>query len=518
MSKSVGFLALHIIAARDLAAADRTGKSDPYVKISSHGKKLGRTATVKQDLNPVWNACFLLPAASLDGGDLVLDVFDHDTIGRDDFLGFVTVTASVPALSPNVVHKHWLRLVPRTAADVETVKGEISVAYVWLTRAERLVAPLDVRSDAFCYRSSQFRVGDLVLFSGCGRISGMLKAYTASEWTHAALVVALPNVATGVPQRFLLELTAWSRLAGRRGWRGGGVRLLPVDERVHEAHAYAVAHCPREVPLPEGVGAELNRHALELWMQTNQLDAFGVPAAADAGADLQAAFVAHHAHEDALGDAHAVRALLCEPDEPVRHALKEADAEIKPHKTAELLDLSLKAVLTVLAKAKAGPSYARLLDRTAFVSVVDVVNADGLYASPVCIRLPGTNVKRFPAGMQPFRHGEKMSDAPPAAPAHLSSHPSLSVDRAPPDPLRRASDRGAPSSPRAARPSNNYGPAPAALLHPTGGSLHPTPAPPSPRFERASVSAPPLTIRLDGADDDDDHLPSYHTVVGMPHH
>jgi len=47
-------VSIRIIAARDLVAADRNGKSDPYVKCKV-GKHKGKTSVIKKNLNPEWN-------------------------------------------------------------------------------------------------------------------------------------------------------------------------------------------------------------------------------------------------------------------------------------------------------------------------------------------------------------------------------------------------------------------------------------------------------------------------------
>ena len=73
---------------------------------------------------------------------------------------------------------------------------------------------------------------------------------SGSQWSHAGVVVLLPNAHTGSTfkrklfprpaahwfltstaerELALFEVTAECRLGGRRGNRGGGVRLLPID-------------------------------------------------------------------------------------------------------------------------------------------------------------------------------------------------------------------------------------------------------------------------------------------------
>jgi hypothetical protein len=513
-------LALFIAGARDLAAADRSGKSDPYVRVLSHGNRLAKTKVVKQDLNPTWNELFVF--SELDG-DLVIEVWDRDLIGADDFLGYATLCASVQQLEPNVVVKQSVRLVARSAADAGVIKGEVFIAFVAHNRPDGF--KLDLKRDVFAYRKRMFKVGDLVLFAGAGPISLAVKATTSSEWTHAGLVVALPNVFTGVHELFLLELTQWSRLPGRRGYRGSGVRLFDIEERIHESAAYSVALCARETPLPEGAGANLNRVVCELWMRANAVDINALPVSDSPAASLRETHKHRHAHEEGVGDESLVNSLLSALDDTIKVALKDIDSCKNAEKSPELLDVSLKLIVEVLAKSNVSPTYAKLAE-SSFVTVAQLVNADAAYAAPQIIRIEAASAKRLPAGSHPFRHGEKPTDAhgthTPAAPQKLTSHPSLTVDHAPPDPERRHSEMlpgydRVPPIPRLNPAANHhYAPAPAFDMPRSPRLGHSTPPPPrSPRLvQPASTSAPPLTMTATSwRNDDYEHLPSYETVM-----
>ncbi|KAI8391800.1 C2 domain-containing protein [Radiomyces spectabilis] len=83
-------LRIGIISARGLAAADKTGFSDPYVVMRINEKKY-TTKVIKQTLDPVWDAEFDIP---IHPGKLPVlvnfTVWDKDTFGRD-FLGDVNI-------------------------------------------------------------------------------------------------------------------------------------------------------------------------------------------------------------------------------------------------------------------------------------------------------------------------------------------------------------------------------------------------------------------------------------------
>lgn len=77
-------LKISAIEGRNLAPMDRTGKSDPYLKLF-YGKLIRKTKTVNQDLNPVWNQDFIFQEVS--GGEyLKIKCYDADRFG-DENLG-----------------------------------------------------------------------------------------------------------------------------------------------------------------------------------------------------------------------------------------------------------------------------------------------------------------------------------------------------------------------------------------------------------------------------------------------
>ncbi|CAG8456516.1 3152_t:CDS:2 [Funneliformis mosseae] len=83
-------LRIGVLAARDLAAADRDGFSDPYAVIRVANKKY-ETAVIKKTLNPVWNTSFDIKLSEANLPPLiVITVWDEDRFGRD-FLGEITI-------------------------------------------------------------------------------------------------------------------------------------------------------------------------------------------------------------------------------------------------------------------------------------------------------------------------------------------------------------------------------------------------------------------------------------------
>ncbi|GMG98985.1 hypothetical protein Nepgr_000825 [Nepenthes gracilis] len=79
-----GVLSITVISAEDLPALDLMGKSDPYVVLTL--KKSGikkKTRVLNDTLNPVWNQTFDFLVEDALHELLILEVYDHDTIGKN---------------------------------------------------------------------------------------------------------------------------------------------------------------------------------------------------------------------------------------------------------------------------------------------------------------------------------------------------------------------------------------------------------------------------------------------------
>uniref|UniRef100_A0A8C9RIR8 Multiple C2 and transmembrane domain containing 1 n=1 Tax=Scleropages formosus TaxID=113540 RepID=A0A8C9RIR8_SCLFO len=85
---SPGMYQLDIVlkSGKNLAARDRGGTSDPYVKFKMGGKEVFRSRTVHKNLNPVWDEKVSLLLESL-CEPLYVKVFDYDFGLQDDFMG-----------------------------------------------------------------------------------------------------------------------------------------------------------------------------------------------------------------------------------------------------------------------------------------------------------------------------------------------------------------------------------------------------------------------------------------------
>ncbi|XP_076905669.1 synaptotagmin-5-like [Bidens hawaiensis] len=87
-----GVLSVTVISAEDLPPADLLGKADPFVVLTM--KKTGtktKTRVVNENLNPIWNQTFDFVVEDALHDMLILEVWDHDTFGKD-FMGRCILT------------------------------------------------------------------------------------------------------------------------------------------------------------------------------------------------------------------------------------------------------------------------------------------------------------------------------------------------------------------------------------------------------------------------------------------
>jgi hypothetical protein len=83
---------LEIVSASGLRKADRYGKSDPYAKVWFNNEWVGQTDPVFKTLAPKWGRTFEVEVPKAGGGELLVEVYDHDLGSAHDFLGQIQLT------------------------------------------------------------------------------------------------------------------------------------------------------------------------------------------------------------------------------------------------------------------------------------------------------------------------------------------------------------------------------------------------------------------------------------------
>jgi len=125
------YLYVRVIKARNLAAKDLNGSSDPYAKITVGNHSI-RTRTISNNLNPDWDQVFAIAKEKLSSPTLEISLWDADVGKKDDFLGVVSfdlqeVPSRVPPDSP--LAPQWYRLEDMRGEG--KVKGDVMLV-VWM--------------------------------------------------------------------------------------------------------------------------------------------------------------------------------------------------------------------------------------------------------------------------------------------------------------------------------------------------------------------------------------------------
>lgn len=110
---------ISLLEARNLVAADFTGKSDPYV-VFKVGKQKKKSSIIKQTLSPTYNENFEFSLKHKET-TVYIEVYDWDFLKSDDFLGCLTIDFSeFPLGEP--VEAFYLLETDKSKEDIEKIK------------------------------------------------------------------------------------------------------------------------------------------------------------------------------------------------------------------------------------------------------------------------------------------------------------------------------------------------------------------------------------------------------------
>lgn len=126
---------LYLTSAHDLRAADtgilKPGKSDPYATVRYCSKTIAKTRVRKNTLNPVWCECFEFEIPTFEPKEgaetsILIEVFDRDLAGSDDFLGCVAISQDL-LLRPHYGDVFELGPKPNAGVDDPIPSGYIDL-------------------------------------------------------------------------------------------------------------------------------------------------------------------------------------------------------------------------------------------------------------------------------------------------------------------------------------------------------------------------------------------------------
>ncbi|KAM3826192.1 rasGAP-activating-like protein 1 isoform 2-T2 [Vipera latastei] len=131
-------LCCHVLEARDLAPRDLSGTSDPFARILFNGQVL-ETAIIKKTRFPRWEEMleFVLEEGADSETPLVVEVWDWDMVGKNDFLG--QVKFCLGSVQKTLL-KGWFRLLP-LANTGEDAGGKLGQLRLQVRLAEDRILP-----------------------------------------------------------------------------------------------------------------------------------------------------------------------------------------------------------------------------------------------------------------------------------------------------------------------------------------------------------------------------------------
>ncbi|KAM6422773.1 rasGAP-activating-like protein 1 isoform 4-T4 [Liasis olivaceus] len=131
-------LCCHVLEARDLAPRDLSGTSDPFARVLFNGQIL-ETAIIKKTRFPRWEEMleFVLEEGADSETPLVVEVWDWDMVGKNDFLG--QVKFSLGTVQKTIL-KGWFRLFPLPSTG-EDAGGKLGALRLQVRLAEDRILP-----------------------------------------------------------------------------------------------------------------------------------------------------------------------------------------------------------------------------------------------------------------------------------------------------------------------------------------------------------------------------------------
>ncbi|KAM8892143.1 synaptotagmin VIII isoform 1-T3 [Spinachia spinachia] len=137
-------LTVVVLEAKDLKSMDAGGSSDPYVKVQlaldKRKWKKRKTSIKKKTLNPYYNESFTFDVSfdQIQRVNLVISVWDHDTVSRNDAIGklFLGGDASGNQL------RHWADMLSNPRRPVAQWHGLLSAQQVDATLSLKRKLPL----------------------------------------------------------------------------------------------------------------------------------------------------------------------------------------------------------------------------------------------------------------------------------------------------------------------------------------------------------------------------------------
>jgi tRNA A-37 threonylcarbamoyl transferase component Bud32 len=123
-------LIVKVLEARNIAAMDKGGTSDPYCRLKCNfNKQRFKTKVIDKTLTPKWEETFKFFAPAQPEGQVILKMWDKDRWTSDDFLGEIQIDISKYA--DGKPHDLWLTLSNEPKKKEGAAKGEVHVSVTY---------------------------------------------------------------------------------------------------------------------------------------------------------------------------------------------------------------------------------------------------------------------------------------------------------------------------------------------------------------------------------------------------
>ncbi|KAK4696681.1 phosphatidylserine decarboxylase, partial [Lecanoromycetidae sp. Uapishka_2] len=139
-------LKTNVLRARNLAAKDKSGTSDPFLVIHLGDSKQS-TPTVSKNLNPEWNVCFDLPLDSIQDVLLEAVCWDRDRFGKDYLGEFDVVVEDIFANGNTMQEPKWYTLESRRKGAKKKgtkISGEVQLQFTLVDTSDPSARSKDV--------------------------------------------------------------------------------------------------------------------------------------------------------------------------------------------------------------------------------------------------------------------------------------------------------------------------------------------------------------------------------------
>ncbi|KAK0233307.1 C2 domain-containing protein [Armillaria fumosa] len=186
-----GIVRVDLIDGREIPAADRSGKSDPYAVFTLNEQRVFKSQTKKKTLNPDWNENFQVSVPSRVAADFEVEIFDWNQLEQAKSLGSAKI--NLADLEPFEASELELSL----SSSKLSSKGRVHVRLIF---QPEIIAKSRKNTSTFSTAGrAMTQVGVLPLSAGKGVIHGVTGLFKNKEADEVPAIPELPAGQASVP-------------------------------------------------------------------------------------------------------------------------------------------------------------------------------------------------------------------------------------------------------------------------------------------------------------------------------